>query len=63
MKSKQNIALVGISAFFLLLFNAPFLKLTKGFLNGVPLFIYYISVVWIALIVIMIFFSSNTKSN
>ena len=62
MKPKKNIALIGMFAFFFLLFNAPFITIPMGSYSGIPRIIIYIGAVWMGLIILMIVFSSKTKS-
>ena len=63
MKSKQNIALIGISLFFLLLFNAPFITIPEGITNRVPSIALYLGIVWIMIILLMIIFASKNRTD
>jgi len=61
MIAKRRLSLIGVFVFFLLLFNAPFLNLPTGSMNGIPTFIIYISVVWFMIVALMALMSKSKE--
>lgn len=62
MNSKAKMAFIALFILFFLLFNAPFLTIPKGLINGLPTIMIYIGSFWIILIILMGMISSKKEN-